>query len=148
MLVRMKKDTRLTFRVSSHLKKDVEAIATREGQSVARICEAFLWPDRTRTKNNALNSSSECWDGLVRSQQTDFCEVRGGSPRERYRREGEMKCVRPKQPGGSIPSFTNSSVTKCCVAMAGDVSRAAQGPILKSTIKNFGATRVTIQSRT
>jgi hypothetical protein len=43
MLVRMKKDTRLTFRVSSHLKKDVEAIATREGQSVARICEAFLF---------------------------------------------------------------------------------------------------------
>ena len=81
MLVRMKKDTRLTFRVSSHLKKDVEAIATREGQSVARICEAFLWPDRTPTKNNAPNSSSECWGGLVRSQQTDFCEVRGGSPR-------------------------------------------------------------------
>jgi hypothetical protein len=41
-IARMKKDTRLTFRVSSHLKKDVEAIATREGQSVARICEAFL----------------------------------------------------------------------------------------------------------
>lgn len=38
----MRKDTRLTFRVSSKLKKDVEAIATREGQSVARICEAFL----------------------------------------------------------------------------------------------------------
>jgi hypothetical protein len=38
----MKKDTRLTFRVNSSLKKDVEAIATREGQSVARICEAFL----------------------------------------------------------------------------------------------------------
>ena len=38
----MKKDTRLTFRVNSHLKRDVEAIATREGQSVARICEAFL----------------------------------------------------------------------------------------------------------
>ena len=52
-----------------------------------------------------------------------------------------MKCVRPKQPGGSIPSFTNSSVTKCCVAMAGDVSRAAQGPILKSTIKEFRSHR-------
>ena len=38
----MKKDTRLTFRVNSHLKRDVEAIAAREGQSVARICEAFL----------------------------------------------------------------------------------------------------------
>jgi hypothetical protein len=38
----MKKDTRLTFRVSSNLKRDIEAIATREGQSVARICEAFI----------------------------------------------------------------------------------------------------------
>jgi hypothetical protein len=38
----MKKDTRLTFRVHSNLKKDVEAVATREGASVARICEAFL----------------------------------------------------------------------------------------------------------
>ena len=38
----MRKDTRLTFRVSSHLKKDVEAIAAREGQSVAKICEAFI----------------------------------------------------------------------------------------------------------
>jgi hypothetical protein len=38
----MKKDARLTFRVNANLKKDVEAIAVREGQSVARICEAFL----------------------------------------------------------------------------------------------------------
>jgi len=38
----MKKDTRLTFRVSSHIKSEVEAIAAHEGQSVARICEAFL----------------------------------------------------------------------------------------------------------
>lgn len=38
----MKKDTRLTLRVSSNVKRDVEAIATREGQSVARICEAFI----------------------------------------------------------------------------------------------------------
>jgi len=41
-MARMKKDTRLTFRVNSELKRDVEAIATREGQSVARICEAFI----------------------------------------------------------------------------------------------------------
>lgn len=41
-IARMKKDNRLTFRVSSDLKKEVEAIATREGQSVARICEAFI----------------------------------------------------------------------------------------------------------
>jgi hypothetical protein len=38
----MKKDTRLTFRVNSNLKKELEGIATREAQSVARICEAFL----------------------------------------------------------------------------------------------------------
>jgi hypothetical protein len=38
----MKKDTRLTFRVHSDLKRAVEAIAAREGQSVARICEAFI----------------------------------------------------------------------------------------------------------
>ncbi len=38
----MKKDTRLTFRVGSQVKREVETIAAREGQSVARICEAFL----------------------------------------------------------------------------------------------------------
>jgi len=38
----MKKDARLTFRVRSNLKKDVEEIANREGHSVAQICEAFL----------------------------------------------------------------------------------------------------------
>jgi hypothetical protein len=38
----MKKDTRLTFRVNSSLKRDIEAIATREGLSAARVCEAFL----------------------------------------------------------------------------------------------------------
>jgi hypothetical protein len=38
----MKKDTRLTFRVRSDLKRELEAIAAQEGQSVARICEAFL----------------------------------------------------------------------------------------------------------
>jgi len=38
----MKKDTRLTFRVSSDLKRNVEAIATQEGRSMAQICEAFL----------------------------------------------------------------------------------------------------------
>ena len=38
----MKKDTRLTFRVHSSLKKELEAIADREGRSVAQICDAFL----------------------------------------------------------------------------------------------------------
>jgi len=38
----MTKDTRLTFRVQSALKKSLETIAAREGRSVAQICEAFL----------------------------------------------------------------------------------------------------------
>ena len=38
----MKKDTRLTFRVHSDLKKNLEDVAAREGRSVAQICEAFL----------------------------------------------------------------------------------------------------------
>jgi hypothetical protein len=38
----MRKDDRLTFRVSAELKQQMQAIAQREGQSVARICEAFL----------------------------------------------------------------------------------------------------------
>ncbi|PYV21528.1 MAG: hypothetical protein DMG27_20525 [Acidobacteria bacterium] len=38
----MKKDTRLTFRVHSDLKRSLEHIAAREGRSVAQICEAFL----------------------------------------------------------------------------------------------------------
>ena len=41
-ILEMKKDARLTFRVRSGLKKHVEEIANREGQSVAQICEAFL----------------------------------------------------------------------------------------------------------
>jgi hypothetical protein len=38
----MRKDTRLTFRVHSSLKKDLESIAAREGRSVAQVCESFL----------------------------------------------------------------------------------------------------------
>jgi len=38
----MRKDTRLTFRTPSDLKKDMEAVATQEGRSMAQICEAFL----------------------------------------------------------------------------------------------------------
>jgi predicted transcriptional regulator len=36
------KDTRLTFRVRSELKKELEALASKESRSVAQICEAFL----------------------------------------------------------------------------------------------------------
>jgi hypothetical protein len=38
----MKKDTQLTFRIRSELKKELETIARREGRSVAQVCEAFL----------------------------------------------------------------------------------------------------------
>jgi hypothetical protein len=37
-----KKDTRLTFRVNSRLKGELERIAEQESESVARVCEAFL----------------------------------------------------------------------------------------------------------
>ena len=36
------KDTRLTFRVRSELKKKLEFVAASESRSVAQICEAFL----------------------------------------------------------------------------------------------------------
>lgn len=38
----MAKDTRLTFRVSSELKKELETLARKESRSVAQVCEAFL----------------------------------------------------------------------------------------------------------
>ena len=38
----MKKDTRLTLRVKSSLKKSLEVIASKEGRSVAQVCEVFL----------------------------------------------------------------------------------------------------------
>ena len=38
----MKKDSQLTFRIRSELKKDIKTIAAREGRSVAQVCEAFL----------------------------------------------------------------------------------------------------------
>jgi hypothetical protein len=41
-ILEMKKDARLTLRVRSDLKKEVEGIAKGEGHSVAQICEAFL----------------------------------------------------------------------------------------------------------
>ena len=48
----MKKDTRLTFRVNSSLKKEIEQIAARESQSVSRICEACLLAGSERYKKN------------------------------------------------------------------------------------------------
>jgi hypothetical protein len=36
------KDSRVTFRIRSELKKELEDVATEEQRSVAQICEAFL----------------------------------------------------------------------------------------------------------
>ena len=55
-MARMKKDTRLTFRVNSDLKRTVEEIATREGQSVARICEAFIMAGSDAYKKQGTKS--------------------------------------------------------------------------------------------
>ena len=38
----MNRDARLTFRVRSELKKQLEKIAAQEGRSVAQVCEAFV----------------------------------------------------------------------------------------------------------
>jgi hypothetical protein len=38
----MAKETRLTFRIKSELKKSLEAIATKEARSVAQVCEVIL----------------------------------------------------------------------------------------------------------
>ena len=38
----MKKDTQLTVRIRSDLKRQLEVVAEREGRSVAQVCEVFL----------------------------------------------------------------------------------------------------------
>lgn len=38
----MAKDAQLTFRITSELKTQIEAIAAKEIRSVAQVCEAFL----------------------------------------------------------------------------------------------------------
>ena len=38
----MRKDTRLSFRVGSDLKKTLETVAGIEGRSLAQVCEVFL----------------------------------------------------------------------------------------------------------
>ena len=63
----MRKDTRLTFRVSSDLKKNMEAIATQEGRSMAQICEAFL---RAGSKGYKKEGSKFLRRFLGRQKQT------------------------------------------------------------------------------
>jgi predicted DNA-binding protein len=38
----MRKDTALSFRIPSMLKAEVEALAMKEGRSIAQVCEAFI----------------------------------------------------------------------------------------------------------
>jgi predicted DNA-binding protein len=38
----MRKDTALSFRIPSGLKEELEALAMKEGRSIAQICEAFI----------------------------------------------------------------------------------------------------------
>jgi len=38
----MRKDTALSFRVPSALKAELEALAMKEGRSIAQVCEAFM----------------------------------------------------------------------------------------------------------
>ena len=38
----MNKDSRLALRVTRELREQMEAIAAKEGRSVAQVCEAFL----------------------------------------------------------------------------------------------------------
>jgi hypothetical protein len=38
----MAKDSRVTFRIRSELKKSLEVVAVKESRSLAQICEAFI----------------------------------------------------------------------------------------------------------
>ena len=64
----VRKDTRLTFRVRSDLKQQLEVIAEREDQSVARICEAFLAAeiDSYKKKGKAV---LECYIGKLSAKR-------------------------------------------------------------------------------
>lgn len=67
----MKKDARLTFRVRSDLKKDVETIANREGHSVAQICEAFLLAGSEAYKKQGTRFVKRTLARLITKASTD-----------------------------------------------------------------------------
>lgn len=67
----MKKDARLTFRVRSELKKEVEGIADREGHSVAQICEAFLLAGSEAYKKQGSRFVNRMLARLVTKAPTD-----------------------------------------------------------------------------
>jgi predicted transcriptional regulator len=67
----MKKDARLTFRVRSDLKKNIEEIANREGHSVAQICEAFLLAGRDAYKKQGSKFAKRALARLITKSSTD-----------------------------------------------------------------------------
>jgi hypothetical protein len=67
----MKKDARLTFRVRSEIKKDVEGIANREGHSVAQICEAFLLAGSEAYKKQGSRFVNRMLARLITKAPTD-----------------------------------------------------------------------------
>jgi hypothetical protein len=67
----MKKDARLTFRVRSEIKKDVEGIANREGHSVAQICEAFLLAGSEAYKKQGSRFVNRMLARLITKASTD-----------------------------------------------------------------------------
>ena len=40
--IQMRKDTALSFRIPGTLKAELEALAMKEGRSIAQVCEAFI----------------------------------------------------------------------------------------------------------
>jgi hypothetical protein len=67
----MKKDARLTFRVRSDLKKDVEGIASSEGHSVGQICEAFLLAGSEAYKKQGTRFVKRMLARLITKVSTD-----------------------------------------------------------------------------
>jgi hypothetical protein len=67
----MKKDARLTFRVRSGLKKDIEGIANREGHSVGQICEAFLLAGSDAYKKQGDKFVKRALARLITKSSTD-----------------------------------------------------------------------------
>jgi hypothetical protein len=68
----MKKDARLTFRVRSDLKKDIEEIANRERHSVAKICEAFLLAGSDAYKKQGTRVVKRALARLITKSSTDW----------------------------------------------------------------------------
>ena len=84
----MRKDTRLSFRVRSDLKKKLKAIASTEGRSVAQVCEAFLsagansyksegatFLQRLITRSQRGNKGSDRAEILLRISQDLGCSL-------------------------------------------------------------------------